>query len=301
MAIHQLSPTRWYSTIGNHPPALTVADGDTVVAQALDANGADSDGKTVHQGPNPMSGPIFVTGAEPGDALGVRIDRIVPTRATGWTRASLAHNVVDPEYVQGLPPRERVYWTIDAANGRVAPIDGPASLAGWSIAMDPMIGCFGVCPAGGEAISTATSAQHGGNMDWRGFRAGTTVWFPVAVPGALFHLGDGHAVQGDGEIAGTGVETSCEMTVTLTVRKGWGITWPRGEDARGRFTVGNARPLDQALQHATTEMSKWLIEEGHDGVAVAHLLGQGVEYEIANVFDPAYTVICRLPRTVWPG
>jgi hypothetical protein len=82
-------------------------------------------------------------------------------------------------------------------------------------------------------------------MDYRLFAPGTVAWFPVSVPGALFYLGDGHACQGDGEIVGTGIETSFEMQVTFQVLKRR-ITWPRGETAEDIFTIGNARPLDQA-------------------------------------------------------
>ena len=162
-----------------------------------------------------------------------------------------------------------------------------------------MIGCFGVAPAGGEAISTATSGPHGGNMDYRGFRAGTTALFPVFVPGALLHIGDGHALQGDGEIVGTGIEISMDVAFTVGLRKGRPIRWPRGEDATHLFTVGNARPLDQALQHATTEMLRLLEDDFALNRHVAQtLLGQCVEYHIGNVFDPAYTVVCRLSRAL---
>jgi acetamidase/formamidase len=91
-----------------------------------------------------------------------------------------------------------------------------------------MIGCFGVAPASGQALSNATSAENGGNMDYRRFGVGTTVWFPVAVTGALFALGDCHAVQGDGEVGGTGIETTFEVEVRLSVEKSRRITWPRG-------------------------------------------------------------------------
>ena len=165
-----------------------------------------------------------------------------------------------------------------------------------------MVGCFGVAPARGEAISTATSAQHGGNMDYRGFAPGVTVYFPVFVPGALFHLGDGHALQGDGEIVGTGIETSMEMEFTVQLQKGKTIGWPRGETADRIFTVGNARPLDQALQHATTEMLHWLAEDYQlDQVAAGILLGQCVEYAVGNVFDPAYTMVCLLRKSLLEG
>ncbi len=95
-------------------------------------------------------------------------------------------------------------------------------------------------------------------MDYRGFRAGVTVYFPVFVPGALLFVGDGHATQGDGEIAGTGIEISFDVEFTVELLKGEQIGWPRGENDEYIFTAGNARPLDQALQHATTEMVRWL-------------------------------------------
>lgn len=134
-------------------------------------------------------------------------------------------------------------------------------------------------------------------MDYRGFTAGVTVYFPVFVPGALFHVGDGHALQGDGEIVGTGIEISFDVQFTVRVLKGKHIEWPRGENADYIFTVGNARPLDQAVQHATTEMVRWLTEDyGHDVRAAHTLLGQCVEYDLGNVFDPAYTMVCKVRK-----
>jgi acetamidase/formamidase len=165
-----------------------------------------------------------------------------------------------------------------------------------------MLGCFGVAPPRGQAISAATSGEYGGNMDYRGFVAGVTVYFPVFVPGALLHLGDGHAAQGDGEILGTGIEISFDVQFTVQVIKGRQIGWPRGENAEYLFAVGNARPLDQALQHATTEMQRWLQQDYDlDPVGACILLGQCVEYDIANVFDPAYTVVCKLPKRYLAG
>jgi acetamidase/formamidase len=138
-------------------------------------------------------------------------------------------------------------------------------------------------------------------MDYRLFGPGATIWFPVAVPGALFFLGDCHAAQGDGEIVGTGIETSYEVEVTLTVERNRPLVWPRGENADDIFTVGNARPLEQALQHATTEMLRWLAEDyGLDTVAASHLLGQVVRYDVGNVYDPAYTMACRVSKKWLP-
>ena len=276
-----------------------MASGDTVTTETIDANGWDRHGAKVTHGPNPMNGPIAVAGAEPGDSLRVDILAMQPIRATGWTRAALAENVVDPDFVTSLPPRDRATWAIDANAGTVTLQDPPPGFA-LTLPMAPMIGCLGVAPSLGQAISTATSGEHGGNMDYRRIGPGATVWFPVAAPGALFFLGDVHALQGDGEIVGTGIETCFQVTVRLSVEKRQ-ITWPRGQTERDIFTLGNARPLDQALQHATTEMARWLAQDfGLDIAAASHLMGQAVRYDIGNVYDPAYTVACRLNRSLLP-
>lgn len=297
MTTHRLVATAWHNLLGTFPPVLTVASGDTVVTETIDANGWDRTGTRLASGPNPMNGPIAVLGAEPGDALLVEILDMTPLRDTGWTRGALAGSVVDPGFVPELPARERATWLI-ARNERTARLaDPPPALRDLVLPLEPMIGCFGVAPALGQAISTATSGEHGGNMDYRRFGPGTSVAFPVAVPGALFFVGDCHAAQGDGEIVGTGIETCFEVTVRLTVQKSRGIAWPRGETAEDIFTVGNARPLEEALQHATTEMARWLDEDyGLDITAASHLMGQLVRYDIGNVFDPAYTVACRMPK-----
>jgi acetamidase/formamidase len=296
MATHRFRPTRYHTVIGTAEPVLRVASGDTIVADTIDASGLDANEAQAWERGNPMTGPFFVEGAEPGDTLAVTIDRLTPSRATGWTYAPLALTVLDPAAIAERPASERAVWIIDANAGTVRLREPVAGLEHFAPLIQPMIGCFGVAPARGQAISTATSAQHGGNMDYRLFAPGTTAWFPVAVPGALFYLGDGHACQGDGEITGTGIETSFEMQVTLRVLKRT-ITWPRGETADDIFTIGNARPLDQALQHATTEMMRWLGEDYDlDPRAASHLMGQTVRYDVGNVFNPAYTVACRIEK-----
>ena len=314
MATHRFAPTRYYNTIGTHEPALRVADGDTVIALTADAGGWDAAGERTASPGNPQSGPIFVEGAEPGDTLAVDLARLTPNRDWGYTATIISENVLDPHHVRELPPQAVIFWRIDRENRTVALADPPEHLRdgrkiaaiperlrGRTLPLQPMVGCFGVAPARGEAISTATSARHGGNMDYRGFTEGVTVYFPVGVPGALFHIGDGHALQGDGEIVGTGIETSFEMEFTLRVIKGKQIDWPRGENADYIFTAGNARPLDQAVQHATSEMLRWLeADYGLDTLTASILMGQTVEYDIGNIFDPAYTMICKMQKR-WLG
>ena len=300
--LHEFEPSRYHSTLGPHEPVLRVADGDTITTTTVDAHGVDSEGQRVHHGANGQTGPFYVEGAEPGDALAVHLDRIQPNRDHGYTCTTVAPNVVEPDHAGSLPQSNVMTWSIDREGGMARLEHKLAGMAPLEAELAPMLGCFGLAPADGEAISTATSGPHGGNMDYNGFVTGVTAYFPVFAEGALLHVGDGHAQQGDGEILGTGIEISMDVTVTVRLLKGKRIGWPRGENNEHIFTVGNARPLDQALQHATTEMLRWLETDfGLDAAAASLLLGTYVHYDVGNVFDPAYTMVCRLPKRVLPN
>jgi amidase len=297
MPTHHFQPTHYHIAIGSHEPVLQIGDGDTVVTTTVDAMGKDPTDTQITPSGNPQTGPFYVTEAEPGDTLVVQLDRISPSRTIGYTSTVVASNVVDPSYVRELPEQDLAEWHVDHERGTATLIKPKTKLGGLTIPLAPMLGCFGVAPPGGQAISTATSAEHGGNMDYPGFVTGVTVYFPVFVPGGLLHVGDGHATQGDGEIVGTGIEISMDVQFTVRVIKGKRIRWPRGENAEFIFAVGNARPLDQAVQHATTEMLRWLKEDyGLNATSASLLLGQCVRYDLGNVFDPAYTMVCKLPK-----
>jgi acetamidase/formamidase len=297
MTTHTFKPEVYYSTLGAHPPVLTIADGDSVVTTAIDAAGMDEHGDRKATGGNPMTGPFFITGAEPGDTLAVRFDRVRPNRDWGWTHTIVAENVVDPSFVRGLPADDHARWNIDVDAGTVTLPNWRGEGKHLTLPLDPMIGCFGVAAANGQFIWTATSERHGGNMDYRGVREGVTVFFPVFEPGALFFVGDGHAIQGDGEIVGTGVEMAMEVEFNVRLHKGKTIGWPRVETADELIALGNARPLDQALQHATSGLLRWLEQDyGLDVAAGSALLGQCVRYEIGNVYDPAYTVAAKVAK-----
>jgi amidase len=304
VAKHLFTPSVYYHAIGSHPPVLLIKPGDSVTTATLDASGCDHTGRRVAPHGNPQTGPFYIDGAEPGDVLVVRFDDLRPNRSWGYSGCTIAANVVEPDHVYTIKRREdddRSYWHIDLYNHSII-LDRPKiSIDPFVIPMEPMLGCSGVAPDRGQAISTATSGRHGGNMDYRGIVAGVTVYIPVFVEGALFHLGDGHAAQADGEILGRGIEVSMDVTFTVDVIKKGSAQWPRGENAHEIFTLGNARPLDQALRHATTEMLRWLqTDYGLDASSVHMLLGQFVRYEIGNVFDPAYTMVCKLPKEVLP-
>lgn len=301
---HTLVPDRFYNTYSAaHPPALHVKPGDHVVTKTIDAAGVDWNGKQVGQGPNPQTGPFYVDGAEPGDAIAVRLIRVETNRATAYSSSLLAPYAVDPAAIAARVDREpkRVTWTIDKARG-VARLDqGDIQPGGIELPLKPMLGCIGVAPARKEAISTATPGAWGGNMDYAGMGAGATLILPVNEPGALLFLGDGHARMGEGEVVGTGLETSMDVEFSVDLIKKKTVSWPRMETSTHILVLGSARPLIEAFQHATTELAKWLMADyGFTERGAQTFMGQAAEYEIANVVDPNFTVVAKVPKLLLP-
>ena len=149
------TPDHYFSTLGTHPPVLHVADGDTVVTTTIDAGGFDARRERVHVGVNPMTGPFFVEGAEPGDTLAVRLDRLRPNRRFGWSGVQLASNVMDPADVALLPPPPGFAegsgeWDVDMDAGTATLVSPETRLGRLAIPVRPMVGCFGVAPPGGR-------------------------------------------------------------------------------------------------------------------------------------------------------
>jgi amidase len=164
-----------------------------------------------------------------------------------------------------------------------------------------MLGCIGTAPARNEAISTAVPGPFGGNMDYAGMGAGVKLMLPVSEAGALLFLGDGHARQGEGEVVGTGLETSMDVEFTVGLVKKEAIGWPRLETDAHLMVLGSARPLLEAFQHATTELAKWLAADyGLSERGAQLLMGQAAEYEIANVVDPNFTVVAKIRKAMLP-
>ena len=300
MTVHEFEPTHFHSTIGPHEPVLRVESGDAIRTWTVDSSGYDSKGEHHADGSNPQTGPFYLEGAEPGDTLRVHFDSIRPNRPRGVTGSVVAPHTVDPHFVPRLPEDGEDWWVLDLDAGTAELENPPPGLESLGkLPFEPMLGCFGVAPPYGQAISCATSGEHGGNMDYRGFREGVTVDFPVFAEGGLFHLGDGHALQGDGEIVGTGIEVSMDVEFSLELLKGKRIRWPRADDGTFVLAVGNARPLDQAFQHATTELLRLLEEDyGLDYRAGSALLGQCIRYDVGNVYDPAYTGVAKVEKSL---
>ena len=296
-------PERFYNTFSfAHPPAMRIKPGERIATKTADAAGVDWNGKQVAQGPNPQTGPFYVEGAEPGDMLVVSIEKIELNRATGYSSSLLAPYAVDPAALIARVDREprRANWLLDKVKGTVR-LDG-ADLAGLELRARPMLGCVGVAPARKEAVATSTPGPFGGNMDYAGMNAGVKVMLPVYEPGALLFIGDGHALQGEGEVVGTGVETSMDVEFSVQVVKKTPLQWPRLENDTHIMVLGSERPLLQALQHATSEMHRWLMADYQlSERGASTLMGQTLEYEVGNVVDPHFTMVAKMRKSILAG
>jgi acetamidase/formamidase len=250
-------------------------------------------------------GPIYVEGATTGDMLVVQIIAVTPNyhlaasnvRPTfgGLSADSRLRVLNDPipsrRYLWRLDPA-RMTGTTDLPNSRMKTVE---------IDLQPMLGRVAVAPRGAEAFGGLWPGDFGGNMDAPEVRPGTTVYLPIFHDGAYFYFGDGHARQGHGEVAGTGLETSMDVVLRLDLIKGKTIDWPRLEDDRYLMVAGSARPLIDAFRIAHVELIEWLEQEyGFDRWDAYALLGQVVESTVANVVDPAYTVVAKFPKRFLP-
>ncbi|UCE46962.1 MAG: acetamidase/formamidase family protein [Phycisphaerales bacterium] len=298
---HRFSPTEYHNTFSaGHRPVLTLKPGDRLITKTIDASGLDSQEQQVGRRPNPQTGPFFVDGAEPGDILVVHLEKIECNRATAWSGSLLAPYAVDPGFLRSEALREQrnQTWAIDKKNG-IAYIESASFRPGRiEIPLKPMLGCVATAPPRKQAIVTSTPDTFGGNMDYNGMVAGVKLMLPVFEPGALLFLGDGHAAQGDGELIGNALETSMDVELTVELIKHKRINWPRAESQDFIMVLGSARPLLQALQHATTDMQRWLMEDfGFDEHGSSLLMGHVVQYDIANVVDPHFTVVAKISKS----
>ncbi|MDZ4799768.1 MAG: acetamidase/formamidase family protein [Bryobacteraceae bacterium] len=302
---HRFEPTEYHNTFSfAHKPVLRIKPGDRVITKTIDARGFDEKGVQRGQRSNPQTGPFFIEGAEAGDTLVVYIEKLEPNRATGFSSDVLAPYTADPAFLRAEGERQSrtVIWQIDKVRGTARPDPAGLKRANFEIPLRPMLGCIGVAPARKEAIATSTPDTFGGNMDYNGMGAGVKLMLPVSEPGALLFLGDGHAAQGDGEVLGNAIETSLDVEFRVDLIKKKSVGWPRFETADHIGVLGSARPLLQAMQHATTELQRWLIADyGFDERGSSLLLGQGMQMEVANIVDPHFTAVAKMRKSLLAG
>jgi acetamidase/formamidase len=297
---HEFTPATFYRQFSAETkPVLTVWPGDTVHTTTVDARGTDEKGVTRVLGGNPETGPFFVQTAMPGDVLVVHFTRIRLNRDWAISDDGIVSRALGPDLaVKTKDLFKNVRWHIDRDRG-VATIEKPTDrLKNFAVPVRPMLGCVAVAPGFASAAPpTGDSGRYGGNMDFNEVVEGTTVYLPVSQPGALLYVGDGHAVQGDGELNGNALETSMEVEFTVDVRPGMSIMTPRVESTTHIMTVGLAGSLDDALRTATASLAQWLEQDyGLTPSELAMVLGSSIEYSVAEVADRNAGIAAKLKK-----
>jgi amidase len=316
--LHKFEPSTFHYTFGPGEPALIVNSGDCIVSRTLDAGGFDErmqpidelqkpHGDAVLFEANPLVGPIYIKQALPGDMLAVNIQRIRLNRSSARSRhipylGCLTGETPGKNLLLNLPVPEQTFeWCLDLDRNLGTLELKESKLNKIEIPLHPFLGSIGVAPRFGRVEMSIANGEFGGNMDCIETRELTTLYLPVWLPGAYLSFGDVHAAQGDGEICGVALETTAEVTLQLDVIKGTRIDWPRMRDETHIMTVGNGRPLLDAVRLAQVEMVKWLIDDyGFEKWEAFQIISQVGTMRIGNIVNPGYTVVARFPVKYLP-
>lgn len=271
-------------------PVITIAPGETITVETRDASNGQirpgNAGLVDRAKLLPVTGPIAVTGAEPGDSIAITIEsiRFVPV-GHAWIREGNGLRPVrleTPYHVQAIPVGDRVLLP-----------------GGLSIPPRPMLGIVGVSPE--QPVSTRSPGGHGGNLDCPDVRPGNTLWLPVFVPGANVSIGDAHAAMGDGEVSGTGVETEASVDLTVTLHKGRLLDGPVVTTPGKTVFLSSGPTLEGAIRKALDRAIEALALRRHlcekDAYIVASVAGN---IRICQVVNGDVTVGYEVPREVLP-
>jgi acetamidase/formamidase len=290
-------------------PVARLRPGNILEANSLDCFGnaikKPGDTLALAKGDNPLTGPFFIEGAEPGDTLVVHILDLQVDGNQGLGAFAPGFGALnETNYTPMLhaPLPEKIwFYPIDHADntGTFQALDSNYKV---KIPLHPFLGCIGVAPAGGEARSSVVPAEFGGNMDAPEASAGNTLYLPVNVSGALLYFGDGHAAMGDGEIAGTAIEVPMKARLQVDVVKGKHANWPRFENDKEIMAAGIYRPVDDAVRIAFTELVGWIhADYGLSELDAYELLSQVGKAHLTEMVDPNYVVIASIEKKYLPA
>jgi acetamidase/formamidase len=294
-------------------PVLHIQSGDTVEIQTMITNSPDrltqsglkpedvqpelkaiyAEVKDKGPGGHILTGPIFVEGADPGDALEVRIRKI---------------EISIPYAYNGFSQRSGVLAGTDdftKAVTKIIPLDRQRMVARFAgnieIPLHPFFGSMGVAPPEAMGrISSAPPGIHAGNLDNKDLVVGTSLFIPVHTPGALFEVGDGHAGQGNGEVDITALETSLVGTFQFVLHKGMNLKWPRGETPTHWIAMGLNPDLTEALKTAVREAIDFLVTEKHMSREDAYMLcSTAVDFNVTQAVDGTKGVHAMIPKSLF--
>ena len=299
----------WGHYWSEYPPVLKIRSGDFVKIhtlltsnpERLEAAGVPADQvekqlrdvqamKDKGPGGHVLTGPIYIEGADSGDILEVRLRSIDLAIPYGYNAIGAAGFLSDEIFDRKM---------------RIIPLDAKKMIGHWSDGIDiplhPFFGSLGVAPPKEAGRwNSAPPWIHGGNLDNKELVAGTTIYYPVFVKGALFEIGDGHAAQGNGEVDITALETSLHGSLQFVVRKDLHLRWPRAETSTHIITMGCDRDLNAATHIAVREMIAYLMEEKQLSRTDAYMLcSVAADVDITELVDGNVGVHVMLPKNIF--
>jgi amidase len=296
-------PTSYSNQFSAQPaPVLRIHQGDTVYTTSVDAIGIDEKSVKVAKRGNPLTGPFFIEGAEPGDVLAVTLIQVSLNRDFATTLNTLIPKVL-PKSIAKKTWRSAklVKWQLDLANQKGSPMDTSMHLQHLAIPLHPFLGCVGVAPEGSKGIGTGASGQYGGNLDFSYNTTGATIYLPIFHPGALLYLGDGHAAQGDGELNGDALETSMNFSFTVRVIKKstFPLQVPMVENADYLMFFGIESSLDKSLKVATESLLIWLQTRYQLTLKEAsQIIGPVIQYRIPKIAATKVEVVALISKKI---
>lgn len=279
------------TVMGGNPERLARAGvPDAKIPAAMKAIVSQVTGDRKGPGGHMLTGPIYIEGAEPGDVLEVKILSIELTTDFG---ANVCKGLL-PENCEKDLPHKILWFDRQRKTAQFEP--------GIVIPLRPFFGSMGVAPAPALGrVSSGPPSRHAGNLDNRDLVAGSTLYIPIFVRGALFQIGDGHAAQGDGEVDGTAVETSLRGRIQLTVRKDMKLTWPRAETATDYISMAAEPDLMVATKTAIQEMIDFLVATRgltrHRAYQLVSIAGNVAITQLVDL--PNYGVHVKMPKSIF--
>jgi len=292
----------------NITPVLRIHAGDTIRTETIDALGRDKNGVRRQKGGNPLTGPFYIEDSEPGDVLQITLTRISFNRSYAYTSESFVSRSMPDSVTRQFKKAHIVKWKLDVENGFAFPDSSFTkyeNLNDFRVPLRPFLGCIGVAPSNKRnEILSFFQGNFGGNLDFNRITQSAIVYLPVFHQGAYFYIGDGHAIQGDGEIAGNALETSLdvEFSIKLIKRDALQIKFPRVENTSDIMVIGSGKTLDKAIRIATSGLLDWLQNDYHITVQEAtQVMSTTIEFNIAEIADPKVIVVAKIKKELLKG
>ena len=297
---HEFTPSNFYRRFSSETkPVLTIQPGDTIHTTTVDAAGVDEKGVRRVLGGNPETGPFYIEGTFPGDTLVVHIVRLKLNRDYAISDDGIVDRGLTSDLaIKTKDNNNNVRWHLDLQWGVATPEKPGEHMKNYSVPVRPMLGCVATAvPPAAAPPPTGDSGRFGGNMDFNEVVEGNTVYLPVSTPGALLYFGDGHALQGDGELNGNALETSMDVEVAVDVISGKPLRGPRVESTTHIIAMGLDGSLDGAFRNATDNMANWLMDTYKlTASEVAQVIGTAAEYKVSEVADRNAGIVLKISK-----